>query len=139
MAEERQTGAYVIQNHVCEKKYDGSTDTLYSKRNKEGEKAAIYTLSDKALRIYLILTSNKDGYQLTMSSTQIGGEPLPFGMSRSSYTRAIKELKDAGFLVKRPGSANQWDFYDVPKNEEIFVEIHKQESSQKLDEILKNM
>lgn len=130
---QRQQGAYLITNHTQQR---GSKENLISIRSQKGEEIAYNYLGDKALRIYLMLTSNANGYQLLMSSTQIGGKPLPQGMSRSSFTRAIKELKDYGFLVKRD-EEDIWDFYDTPKEmEEMLVEIHKKEIYKNLEEFL---
>lgn len=122
MGELKQQGAYMVQNHTQQK---GSKDNLIVIRSKRGEELAYNVLGDKALRLYLMLTSNANGYQLFMSSTQVGGKPLPQGMSRSSFTRAVKELKDNGFLVKRENE-DIWDFYDVPKEaDKMLIEIHK--------------
>lgn len=109
---------------------------MISIRSKRGETIAINNLSDKALRIYLMLTSNADGFETTMSSNGIAGQPLPLGMSRSSYTRAIAELKENGFLVKRKDSS-WWDFYDIPKEDEkLMIQIHKKEQDDELERIL---
>ena len=95
---ERQEKAYMVRNHIQQK---GSKQNLVAIRSKEGEAYAVNTLGDKALRIYLTLTANKDGFTCLVSNTQIAGKPLPKGMSRSTYTRAMKELEENGFLVKR--------------------------------------
>lgn len=123
-SDDRQTGAYICQvdNHQ-----QGSRQNLVTIRSKQGEEIAYNTLSDKALRIYLLVTSNKKGFQLTMSSTQIGGKPLPQNMSRSSFTRAIKQLKQKGFLTQRDGSP-VWVFHDYPViEEEIKVIVDKKD------------
>ena len=116
MTNDVQTGAYICQvdNHQ-----QGSKQNLVSIRSKKGEEIAYNILSDKALRIYLMVTSNKKGFQLTMSSTQIGGKPLPpqKNMSRSSFTRAISQLKEKGFLTKKDNSS-VWVFHDYPVAEE---------------------
>lgn len=124
MPETKQQRAYHITNHTQQK---GSKDNLIVIRSQKGEEIAYNVLGDKALRIYLMLTANANGFTCLMSSNQIGGKPLPQGMSRSSFTRAIRELKDNGFLVKREDE-DKWDFYDTPKDaEEMLVEIHKSE------------
>lgn len=114
MASNRQTGAYVCQvdNHQ-----QGSRQNLVTIRSKQGEEIAYNTLSDKALRIYLLVTSNKKGFQLTMSSTQIGGKPLPMNMSRPTFTRAVSQLKEKGFLTQKDNSPI-WVFHDYPVAEE---------------------
>jgi len=46
-----------------------------------------------------MLSANANGFKCLMNSNSIAGKPLPMNMSRSSFTRAVKELKDNGFLV----------------------------------------
>lgn len=124
MANDRQSGAYICQvdNHQ-----QGSRQNLVTIRSKQGEEIAYNTLSDKALRIYLLVTSNKKGFQLTMSSTQIGGKPLPMNMSRSTFTRAVAQLKEKGFLTQKDDSAI-WVFHDYPvAEEEIKVIVDKKD------------
>lgn len=123
MAANKQTGAYVVQNHTLQ---SGSREELVSIRSKLGEEIAYNTLGDKALRIYLMLSSNRDGFQCLMSSNEIAGKPLPMGMSRATFTRAVTELKDNGFLIKRKDE-DVWDFYDKPPIDGMLVEVHKTE------------
>lgn len=120
---ERQTTAYMVQNHTQER---GSKENLIVIRSKEGEKIAYNSLGHSALKLYLALSSNRNGFTCIVSSTGIAGQPLPgknqededgnvefIPMSRSTFTRAIKELQDYGFLV--PSDNGRWDFYDKPK------------------------
>lgn len=122
MPETKQNGAYVVKNHTQQQ---GSKENLIVIRSKRGEEIAFNTLGDKALRIYLMLTSNANGFQCLVSSNGIAGKPLPLNMSRATFTRAINELKENGFLIKREGQ-DVWDFYDIPKVEEMKIEIHKE-------------
>ena len=126
MSESRQTGAYVckVDNHQ-----QGTKQKLVVIRSKEGEEIAYNTLGDKALRIYLLITSNKNGFQLTMNSKGIGGKPLPLNMSRSSYTRAVKELIDNGFLTKADDRGDLWIFHDYPESieEEMNIIVDKKD------------
>lgn len=117
---DRQTGAYICQVDNHQK---GSREQLVTIRSKQGEEIAYNTLSDKALRIYLLVTSNKKGFRLTMSSTQIGGKPLPQNMSRSSFTRAIKDLQEHGFLTRADDGTNLWVFHDYPVAVEEEMEV----------------
>ena len=59
MGELKQQGAYMVQNHTQQK---GSKDNLIVIRSKRGEELAYNVLGDKALRLYLMLTSNANGY-----------------------------------------------------------------------------
>ena len=56
--EKRQDKAYLINADIQQK---GTKDNLVSIRSKEGERIAYMTLGDKALRLYLLITSNKSG------------------------------------------------------------------------------
>lgn len=125
---DRQTSAYICQVDNHQK---GSREQLVSIRSKQGEEIAYNTLGDKALRIYLLVTSNKKGFRLTMSSTQIGGKPLPMNMSRASFTRAIKDLQDHGFLTRAEDGTNLWVFHDYPVvEEEMEVIVDKRVSDE---------
>lgn len=126
---ERQSGGYIVENHTQQ---SGSKESLIVIRSKDGEAIAYNTLSDKALRIYLMLSANANGFKCLMNSNSIAGKPLPMNMSRSSFTRAVKELKDNGFLVQRKDE-DTWDFYDFPRDEEgMVVEVHKMDGASKL-------
>lgn len=107
--EKRWTDAYITTVHTTT---NGKTD-LYSIRNKAGEAYAYNTLTVSALAIYLMVTSNKNGYPLTICSNSINGNPLPRGMSRRTYSRAMTELKENGFMVK-DDKGDFWHFYDIP-------------------------
>ena len=112
---DRWTGAYPAEVAKTERYSKGE---FYFLRNKAGEAYAYNTLGVNALAIYLMVTSNKDRYRLTIASTGINGNPLPRGMSRSSFTRAIQELKECGFMILDE-SGNYWHFYDIPQDIEF--------------------
>ena len=80
-------------------------------------------LGQNALKIYLLVTSNANGYHFLMTSNNVTEE---LGFSRSTYTRAIKELIDEGFLIKRTDGSEVWDFYDNPPvKEQMHVNVVK--------------
>ncbi len=123
------TGAYPAEVAKTERYAKGE---LYSIRSRAGEAYACNTLGVNALAIYLVVTSNKDRYRLTIASTGINGQPLPRGMSRSSFTRAIQELKESGFMILDE-SGNYWHFYDMPQ------EVAFEESPTEEVEVFKTM
>jgi len=105
---ERQTGAYQTTVRTQEK---GSKDHLLSIRSQEGERIAMKVLTPTALKIYLYATSNANGYHFLLCSKDITEK---LGISRRTYTSALADLIDNGFLIKRTDGSEIWDFYDNP-------------------------
>lgn len=68
-------------------------------------------LSPSALKIYLYVTSNANNYHFLLCSKDITEK---IGISRRTYTSAIADLIDNGFLIKRTDGSEVWDFYDNP-------------------------
>lgn len=66
-------------------------------------------LSPHALRLYLYLADNADGYRLGLSPAAIRAA---VGIPRSTYHDQFRVLEDKGYLVHRSGSS--YDFYEVP-------------------------
>lgn len=66
-------------------------------------------LSPHALRLYLYLADNADGYRFGLSPAAIRAA---VGIPRSTYHDQFKVLLDKGYLVYRGGSS--FDFYEVP-------------------------
>lgn len=64
-------------------------------------------LTYTAFKLYLYLASNQNGYLLALSYEAVN-ELMP--MNRKSYDKAVKELKDCGYLRQIKGSA--WEFSD---------------------------
>ena len=117
---ERQQGAYQTTVRTQEK---GSRENLLSIRSQQGEKIAMMRLGQNALKIYLLVTSNANGYHFLITSNNVTEE---LGFSRSTYTRAIKELIDEGFLIKRTDGSEVWEFYDNPPvKEQMHVNVVK--------------
>ena len=44
----------------------------------------------------------------------------------TSYYEAFNELKNKKYLVLKEDSSNQYDFYEMPKEEMIGITIHKE-------------
>ena len=72
--------------------------------------AASRNLGATALRLYLYLASNANGYNLALSPAAI---QVDIGMPRSTYHDQFKALVDKGYLVETKG--NHFEFYEVPQ------------------------
>ena len=75
--------------------------------NNANWQVACANLTYSAFKIYLHLASNKNGYSFALSYETIN-ELIP--MSRKTYDKAVKELKDCGYLRQVKGS--DWSFSD---------------------------
>lgn len=67
--------------------------------------AAYQNLSPSAFGLYLYFASNKNGYSFALSYVAV---EEAIGISRKTYEKAIKELKDSGYLTHVSGNA--WHF-----------------------------
>ena len=112
--DERQTGAQLTPVRTQEK---GTKSSLLSIRSQEGEKIAYNRLSPGALKIYLNVTANANGFHFPMTSNKLTQQ---CGISKRTYTRAVKELIDEGFLVKRDDGSEEWEFHDKPEVQEVY-------------------
>lgn len=68
---------------------------------------ACNNLTYSAFKLYLYMARNQDGYSFALSYEAVNAL-IP--MSRKTYDKAIKELKDNGWLIKVEG--NSWIFKD---------------------------
>lgn len=75
----------------------------------EATEKAMSELSDKALRIWLAICLNQDGYEFALSP---GFLKTKCNISESSYHRAVKELKQKGYMKCVQG--NLFEFYELP-------------------------
>lgn len=66
---------------------------------------AAKVLTYSAFKLFLYFASNKNGYSFALSYEDVN-EAIP--MNRKTYDKAVKELKDAGFLYQVRG--NNWTF-----------------------------
>lgn len=72
--------------------------------------AASRALGAHALRLYLYLAANKNGYSLALSPAAI---QEAIGMPTSTYRDQFRKLESLGYIVF--GSGNTYDFYEVPR------------------------
>lgn len=75
--------------------------------NNANWQSACAKLTYSAFKIYLYISSNKNGYSFALSYDAIN-DLIP--MNRKTYDKAIKELKDCGCLRQMRGSV--WGFSD---------------------------
>ena len=76
----------------------------------ENWQAASRDLGAHALRLYLYLAANADGYTLALSPADIR---QTIGMPSSTYRDQFLKLVDKGYLV--PNSGNGYDFFETPQ------------------------
>ncbi|MBO4734345.1 MAG: hypothetical protein J5662_07710, partial [Clostridia bacterium] len=76
----------------------------------ENWQSASRDLGAHALRLYLYLASNADGYTFALSPADIR---QTIGMPNSTYRDQFLVLVDKGYLVQ--SGSNKYDFYEMPQ------------------------
>lgn len=66
-------------------------------------------LSPNAFKLYIYFIGNKDGWKMFYSSAEA---VACTGMSKPTEMRMFEELVNKGFLVKKEGSTNEYEFYE---------------------------
>ena len=61
--------------------------------------------------VYLYLSGNANGFELTLSRRDVMDR---LGVSKDTYLRAVKELEEKGYLTHKNGPV--WNFYTTPVN-----------------------
>ena len=83
-------------------------------------------LKGEALKMWFYLGKNQNGYQFALSMV----DAIKWGIgSKSSYNRAIAELREKGYLVET--SKNHFDFYETPKQDETMIITIKKKTDSK--------
>lgn len=104
-----------------EKTDDKSVDNYYTKINLNALRCAMSSLTPKAFELWIYLSKNVDNHFMWLSKVDF----LSWSNVKStSYYEAFNELKKLGYLVEKDKS-NQYDFYEVPKEEKIGITVHK--------------
>ena len=89
---------------------------LYTITNLDALQSAMIDLKGETLKMWLYLNKNQNGYEFALSRV----DAIKWGIgSKSSYDRAIAELKEKGYLVET--TSNHYDFYEKPKEETIYI------------------
>ena len=105
-----------VHKELCDKTH------LYTIANLDALQYAMIDLKGETLKLWLYLGKNQNGYTFGLSKV----DAIRWGIgSKSSYDRAVKELKDKGYLVEK--SKNHYDFFEIPPvaQEAIIVTINK--------------
>ena len=108
-----------IQKEKCDKA------NLYAPYNLDALQSAAIDLKGEAFKLWIYLGKNQNGYTFALSKV----DAIKGGVgSKSSYDRAVKELIEKGYLVET--SPNHFDFFEVPKVEEMIITVHKAEEKE---------
>ena len=111
------------QKSIELQKQDKATkDSLVAVRGQEAEKLAVKNLTHSALKMWMAITANKNGYVFDLSSTAMAND---WGLPIASYKRAVKELQDKGYMIPKEGKKNSFTFYDIPPEQTIEIEVVK--------------
>ena len=105
-----------LTNSECE-------DNYYAKINLNALQKAMSSLSAKAFELWIYLSKNQDKHFFWLSKVDFLSWST---FKQSAYYEAFNELKDLGYLVERNKGGNQFDFYEIPKEEKIGITIHKE-------------
>lgn len=104
-------------NNECENNY-------YAKINLNALHKAMSSLTAKAFELWIYMSKNQDNHFFWLSKVDF----LSWSsFSGSSYNEAVKELISLGYLVQRENEGNHFDFYEIPKEEELIgITVHKE-------------
>lgn len=104
-------------NNECNNNY-------YAKINLNALQKAMSTLTPKAFELWIYMSKNQDNHFFWLSKVDF----LSWSkVKSSSYYEAFNELKELGYLVENKKGNNQFDFYEIPKEERIGITVHKEE------------
>lgn len=85
--------------------YNGSYLTIGTEEWQE----AFKSLKRITFGVYLYLSGNANGFELTLSRRDVMDR---LGVSKDTYLRAVKELEEKGYLAHKNGPV--WNFYTTP-------------------------
>ena len=103
--------------------YNGSYLTIGTEEWQE----AFKSLKRITFGVYLYLSGNANGFELTLSRRDVMDR---LGVSRDTYLRAVKELEEKGYLTHKNGPV--WNFYTTPVIEETIEEETTEETDTKV-------
>ena len=86
-------------------------DTLYARFNMSALDNACKDLNAGALKLWIYLSKNQDGYTFALSPSDIKEK---FNMGKTQYDNARKELLEKGYIVIERG--RYYKFYETPPN-----------------------
>ena len=101
---------------------DNVKENYYAKINLNALKHAMSELTPKTFELWVYLSKNRDNHFMWLSKTDF----LSWSnVGVTSYYNAFNELKNKGYLVCKENCDNQYDFYEVPKEEKVGITVHK--------------
>lgn len=98
----------------------------YFKISNENLRIAMFNLNTNALKLYLYLCSNANGYKMDLYPCEFSKDT---GAARSTYNAAFKRLVDKGYLIKSPKQSNLYLFREVSE----IAELPKSDTIESLD------
>lgn len=114
-------GTVANQKLISIQKEKSDKEHLYAITNLDALQYAMIDLKGESFKLWCYLNKNQNGYTFGLSPV----DAIKWGIgSKSSYDRAVKDLVAKGYLVKTAG--NHYDFFELPKVEEVMVTIHKE-------------
>ena len=84
-------------------------ENYYAKINLAAITQAALDLDAGAFKLWVYFAKNQPGYQFALSKVDVQES---FGMKKTQYDNAIKELKEKGYLTQDKGA--YYSFYEVP-------------------------
>ena len=101
------------QKLIVVNKAESNKANLYCILNLQALSAACNALQSKAgIKLYLYLAKNQNKHTFALSSKDFEQWA---GVGKTAYDTAVQELKDNGYLVKREGKKETYDFYECGK------------------------
>lgn len=88
---------------------NATQEHYYAKINLEAISHAAMGLDAGAFKLWIYFAKNQPGYQFALSKKVVEEQ---FGIKKTQYDNAIKELKEKGYLIQDKG--NYYSFYEVP-------------------------
>ena len=84
-------------------------ENYYAKINLIAMNQAALNLDAGAFKLWIYFAKNQPGYQFALSKADVEES---FGMKKTQYDNAIKELKEKGYLIQDKGF--YYSFYEAP-------------------------
>lgn len=98
--------AITIHKEPCD---NTCKENYYAKINLVAMAQAALNLDAGAFKLWIYFAKNQPGYQFALSKADVQES---FGMKKTQYDNAIKELKDKGYLAQDKGA--YYSFYEAP-------------------------
>lgn len=126
---------------IVERQMPRDRNHIYAMMNIKALQKAMNDLKNSALKLWLYLNKNQQGFQFELSRQAA----LGFGIKKDSYYSAIDELLEKKYLKIAKENSNVLLFYEMPYDDERWEEEEDSSDSEKTScfsdfhkEILKN-